>query len=529
MPEMPENGQSGQTPDLDDRSAPETHAPLPESIAVKQAETASTAKAEKPEAGKAFTPAHLAKRERRWGKPLAISASVAVCLLLAAWLAPAFFFQSHFGPNSKINGINASFQTVEQVDQAIAAQISDYQLTLLERQNRQETISGSSIRLTYLPDDQVQKLLDAQQPFLWFVHLYSPPVAETIKPKVSLDEKGLAQMIDNLRAMNPDSWQAPRDAQPVFRAGRYEVQSPDLGTTVDPDKVRKTIEGNVRALVAELDLDKAGCYLDPAILQDNQELLADIALYNQHAPFSITYALGEQTELLDASTAITWFSFAEDDSATLNEDALLAWVADFAARHDTAGTERSFTTADGKEATVAYGTYGWLIDQEAEVAAIKEAIAQRRGETREPHYLQTAAAYDSPDWGNTYVEINLTTQYLYYVVKGQIVLESDVVTGAPWGGRSTPPGVYDVLETQSPSVLRGNIMPNGKPEYITPVSYWMRVTWGGIGMHDATWQPWFGGNRYTYAGSHGCINMPWGKASELYGMLEVGTPVILHY
>lgn len=33
--------------------------------------------------------------------------------------------------------------------------------------------------------------------------------------------------------------------------------------------------------------------------------------------------------------------------------------------------------------------------------------------------------------GNTYAEVNLTTQHMYYVKDGQIALETDVVTGNP--------------------------------------------------------------------------------------------------
>ena len=73
-------------------------------------------------------------------------------------------------------------------------------------------------------------------------------------------------------------------------------------------------------------------------------------------------------------------------------------------------------------------------------------------------------------------------------------------------------------------------MPNGKREYETPVSYWMRVTWTGIGFHDATWQRAFGGERYKQGyGSHGCINMPLKGVAELYEMVEKGCPVIIHY
>ena len=77
-------------------------------------------------------------------------------------------------------------------------------------------------------------------------------------------------------------------------------------------------------------------------------------------------------------------------------------------------------------------------------------------------------------------------------------------------------------------VLRGNLRPDGTREYETPVKYWMRVTYSGVGFHDATWQSSFGGNVYTYRGSHGCINMPLDQAASLYGMLSMGTPVIIH-
>src|SRR5699024_1647896 len=69
----------------------------------------------------------------------------------------------------------------------------------------------------------------------------------------------------------------------------------------------------------------------------------------------------------------------------------------------------------------------------------------------------------------------------------------------------------------------------GKPIYETPVDYWMRVTWTGVGFHDASWQSSFGGSRYMTNGSHGCINMRPDQAAALYSMLSVGTPVVMHY
>jgi len=52
---------------------------------------------------------------------------------------------------------------------------------------------------------------------------------------------------------------------------------------------------------------------------------------------------------------------------------------------------------------------------------------------------------------------------------------------------------------------------------------------GGIGFHDADWQPYFGGDRYLTGGSHGCINMPPDKAGELYNIIQYNVPIVCFY
>ena len=79
-------------------------------------------------------------------------------------------------------------------------------------------------------------------------------------------------------------------------------------------------------------------------------------------------------------------------------------------------------------------------------------------------------------------------------------------------------------------VLTGTIDPStGKPIYQTPVAYWMRVTWTGVGFHDATWNPSFGGSRYQTNGSHGCINLPPENAGQLYSLIQYDVPIICFY
>ncbi len=124
------------------------------------------------------------------------------------------------------------------------------------------------------------------------------------------------------------------------------------------------------------------------------------------------------------------------------------------------------------------------------------------------------------DIGDTYVEIDLTNQYLYMYVDGELIRDCPVVTGLP-GSRATPQGVYRLKSKSMNVTLVG-------PDYRTPVRYWMPFN-GGIGMHDATWQSSFGGQLYKSRGSHGCINMAMSDVAVVYDYAQVNMPVVCYY
>ena len=137
------------------------------------------------------------------------------------------------------------------------------------------------------------------------------------------------------------------------------------------------------------------------------------------------------------------------------------------------------------------------------------------------HFVTEAAEMGNPssDYGDSYLEIDLTAQKLWLYMDGKMVLTSDIISGMMNTGRQTPPGAYAIYYRQSPAVLKGE-------GYESPVSYWMPFN-RGIGLHDATWQVSFGGDACYYRGSHGCINLPLDVAGRLYDVLEVDTPVIV--
>jgi len=119
---------------------------------------------------------------------------------------------------------------------------------------------------------------------------------------------------------------------------------------------------------------------------------------------------------------------------------------------------------------------------------------------------------------NTYIEISISGQYLDYYEMGKLVLSTPVVTGA-WG--VTPFGSYYIRNKATNVHLLG---PEDDP-YDSFVYYWMAFIGSSYGIHDATWRGSFGGNIYQYNPSHGCVNVPYDAAEELYYRVEIGTPV----
>ena len=92
-------------------------------------------------------------------------------------------------------------------------------------------------------------------------------------------------------------------------------------------------------------------------------------------------------------------------------------------------------TSYGQEVTIDLGDYGWWMDVGQETQELIGLLERGEGGERVPVYRQTAASYESPDYGDSYVEINLTAQHMFLYQNGECVLESDFVSGNPGKGK----------------------------------------------------------------------------------------------
>ncbi len=458
-------------------------------------------------------------------KPWIIAGSI-VGALVVIYLGAAVFFMSHFLVNTTVNGKDFSGKTAADVEDYLKEQVADYELTILEQNNVSDVISGTDISLTYKENSQVEDALDAQNQLLWIVSLFAKSSAD-VTIEVEYDETALQERIENLQAVTAEQTD-PVSAHPEYDGNSFVVAEEQYGTKVDMETLTAKIEQYITEFNPTLDMMDEECYVMPAYTSDSPEVQAACDEMNSYLKASITYPMDESI-VVDKQLISGWITYDAEMNVTFNEDAVREWMREFGSKYDTVGTSRTITTPTGKTAEVSGGTYGWIVDEAAETENLINSIKNGEVAEREPAYKQTAASHGAQDWGNTYIEVDIAAQHMWYIVDGSIAMESDVVTGLPADGRDTPTGVYSILYTERDSTLKGEVDPaTGKPSYETPVAFWMPFTWQGHGFHDATWQSSFGGSRYQTNGSHGCVNMPYDKAEQLFGMISAGTPVIVH-
>lgn len=480
-------------------------------------------------------PKHSRGRRRRHGKEKTnshkkvwIAVGSGAGILLVIYIGFAVFFMSHYYFSTKINGTDFSGKSVAQVKEYMQKKVDDYKLTIKEDSGNTETIDGADISISYESGDELQKVMDAQNPFLWPSALFKKSNV-TAQMGVKYDESALEEQLAGLSCMEEENQTAPKSAQPVFDGAKFTVQKEEQGTQIDVETFRKKVKESIEGFRQEIDLRKDECYVAPSYTADSEEVKKTCDDMNQYLNAKITYDFGKATEVVDKALISEWLTVDDKMQASFDTDKVKEYLRGIGKKYDTKGTKRSITTPDGKKTTVTGGTYGWEVDEAKELELLTADIKAGKETKREPAYVQKAASREEQDWGTTYIEVDLTTQHMWLIVDGGVVFSTDIVTGKPTPEKETPQGVYDILEKKRNKTLRGDRQTDGSYEYETPVSYWMRVTWTGIGFHDATWQSAFGGELYKTKGSHGCINMSLKDAGTLYDKIDLGYPVVMHY
>ena len=456
------------------------------------------------------------KKRGKWGW---IVIGVILVLLIAAYLGAGIYFQSHFGFHTSIDGIDISKKTVEEVEDLISQEISAYELNITGREETDETISGTAIDIHPVFSGEIEALKSEQNGFAWAATLFRK-TEWTLDKVVAYDETALENVLSSLSCVKNGRTPVNAECSDYITGTGYSLIPADYGTKIDENKLSQKVDEAVMTLQGSLDLEEEDCYIAPEIGDDDEKLLASIDSLNRYAGVTITYDFDEKQEVLDGERIHEWLSLDSDGAVQVDEEGVLTFVKELASAYNTAYQPKTFKTSYGSTVTITGGAYGWKIDNAGEVEQILSDLAAGENTEREPVYSLRANSHGENDYGNSYVEINITMQHLFVYKDGVLVVESDFVSGNIADGHGTPNGAFPVTYTTTNATLRG-------ADYETPVAFWMPFN-GNIGMHDATWRKTFGGNIYKMNGSHGCINLPYSVAEKIYNTIDQGYAVLVY-
>ena len=467
------------------------------------------------------------KKRKKKNQKMVLWSSLGVlfAFLLGLLIAGSVYCSSHFSKGTIINEIDASGLTMEELE----SRMREYVLTVRERTGEgsyiTETITGDQIGVTVSNTDELNGILK-QQNILKAISSYIKGEQQvyTVENLYAYVDSALMTAILKLQGFQESFVTEPENAH----ISEYDPQTgyrivPEIrGNVLNQTKTIQTVETAVDALLTEIDLEKAGCYEEPSVYADDAKLTERLAQMKQYTDLRIVYHFGQQEEVIDGSVLSGWLLVDEEtNKVSVSEEKIDDFVVMLRKKYDTIFRSREFQTSYGKTITIEGGDYGWWMNYSQEQEQLKEMIENGESGERIPVYYQTAAVYGSQDYGNTYIEINLTAQHLFLYVNGEKKMESEFVSGNAARGFDTPAGIYGITYKEQDAMLVGE-------NYETPVSYWMPFN-GNIGLHDAIWRDSFGADIYKKSGSHGCVNMPYLKAKELYGEIAKGTPVICYY
>ena len=459
------------------------------------------------------------RRKKQKQKVIVISVALTLTVLAGVYVAISFYFSSHFFFRAKINGWRVGGMDLTAAEEKVGDGVEDYLLTVFDRDGGKHHVYGADIACSYVPDGSVEKLLNAQNPVQWVGAIFAPHESE-VPITMEYKEELISQAVESMDCFQKENITDPESARIELGEDGYHVEKETPGNRMVFERVLAKVKQAVSAGETSVQLTDED-YVSPEYTSESKEIVETMERIEKYENATIDYQIKDSKEQL-GKEQIRDFLTVDGFNVSLKEDKITDYVQMLASKYNTYADVRKFKTSSNDTVEIGGGDYGWIVDKPGEAEQLKADLKAGKPVSREPVYSQRAYVEGKDDIGNTYVEIDYTKQHMWYYENGELVVESEVVTGNINKNNGSPDGVFKIVYKDSPAVLKGE-------DYESDVTYFMPFAYN-VGIHDASWRGGkFGGEIYKSSGSHGCINAPLEVADTIYKKIEVGTPVIAYY
>ena len=436
------------------------------------------------------------------------------------YIGGVIYFSSHFDSDTYINGYDISYKSVEEVEKIFDDEFSAYEMDIVYKDCVEKVCCGDG-HLAFALSEDVDSIKKKQNPFLWFVNIFNEDNF-SVEYIASYDETALKEYLSSFECMKPSNMIESVNADVRMKDGEVVIIPDVTKTKLDTDKVYEVVALGLDGYEFSVDIDASDCYIKADITADSNVIkeMADNAeaFLSMEALYDFNgFMVPISREDLSKMGYIN-----EDGIICISKTNVEAFAKRFAEKYTTTHSERVFDTHDGEKILIYGEYYGWIINAEEEAVELYELLCTKQDFVKKPVTEKEGYTMcEMNDIGDSYVEIDFLEQTLYVYIDGKVELETPVVTGNLALGYKTPGGLYCIDNRVYDTQLVG-------PTWDLHVNMWMGFN-GSIGMHDAPWRWEYGGDIYTYNGSHGCVNIPYEQAMEAIGICETGMPVVAYW
>jgi hypothetical protein len=310
-----------------------------------------------------------------------------------------------------------------------------------------------------------------------------------------------------------------QNATYLYKKEKWELEPEKPGTEIDTLALRNSLKKALASKDTLLDLRAADLYLKPVYCKDDKALEEAKKNLDKVLKMTITLSYGNTEFVLDKSKFATWLSLDKDLKVKVDYISTQNYIQDIASQIEMPLSE-ILALHDAEFITDSTQNQSFpRMNIFQEVEYLMSAIPLGKTIQRPIVFVPQGLPRGLKEGLTDFVEVSILDQKLWLFKGGQLVLETNVVTGNKRLNHATPTGHYHIYAKTKDRVLRG-------PGYASFVKYWMPF-YKGYGLHDAMWRRRFGANIYENGGSHGCVNIPPKMAPLVYDNVVVGMDVII--
>ncbi len=475
-----------------------------------------------------WEPEEERKRRKTPGWVKAVRALVILLAVLAiAMIALDILQRDRFAGNSDVNGVDVSRLTAEAAGSAVSEALElDRAVVLTDPQGAQiaQLQLGDLLRGTDLYSE-MDKIIGAQ-------HDNFAPLAFLGMGGGSyslgwLDESSIEALITG--ALGDYGKSDPEPATLVNGENGWELTPAKNGSKPDTAaaaaELKSLLGGDSLAGSGSLAVTVSTVSVPGSFQENDAKLSAQMAAIENAMGQSVTINFGPDTAVTLGKAELSKVydvTLTEDGAEVeLNKDALKATLEEIVADKKLDGIDRKYASL-GHDPIYNDWDKGWILKSDTLLKDVTKALKTGGGGEINAGYNYVGSVKEHfKNGNNSFIEIDLENQYLWFYRKGNLVLSTPIVSGDVATGSETPKGAFSVSYKQRNARIAGK-------GYSYKVNYWIPF-YGSIGIHDAEWrETGFGGDVYQTQGSHGCIEVPMDIIEDIYNNASTYIPVFVY-